>query len=253
DLVLTIRGQTAMLYRAGIYVRMVDLADKIARKLFVVEIIAEGAMKSRVAQALKISRQTIDNYLAIKEHFGTEGLTRGYSLAESKSRRKQREIHAQEGPQGNKAEMVAEIRRQEREQRERENRNLSFSFEGVGKAGEIGKGDQIFSEWRDWKETRYAGVFVYLITLIRGWKWLELVMGHFGNAYKIFMVFVLMAARNIRPICRFSCSFLLFLRGSPSLVTLSVVFASFLYNLPNSFFTALIKLSFSLTSGFAIS
>jgi len=200
DLVLTIRGQTAMLYRAGIYVRMVDLADKIARKMFVVEIIAEGAMKSRVAQALKISRQTIDNYLAIKEHFGTEGLTRGYSLAESKSKRKQREIHAQEGPQGNKAEMVAEIRRQEREQRERENRNLSFSFEGVGKAGEIGKGDQIFSECWDWKETRYAGVFVYLVTLIRGWKWLELVMGHFGNAYKIFMVFVLMAARNIRSI-----------------------------------------------------
>jgi len=82
DLVLTICGQTAMLYRASIYVRTVDLADKIARRMFIVEIIAEGAMKSRVAQALKISRQTIDNYLAIKEYFGTEGLARGYSVAE---------------------------------------------------------------------------------------------------------------------------------------------------------------------------
>ncbi|MDP7269529.1 MAG: hypothetical protein QF408_15315, partial [Pirellulales bacterium] len=36
--------------------------------------------------------------------------------------------------------------------------------------------------------------------MITGWKWLELVMGHFGNAYKICMVFLLMAAGNIRSI-----------------------------------------------------
>ncbi len=201
DLVLTISGQTAMLYRASIYIRTVDLSDKTARQLFIVEIIEEeGAMKSRVAQALKISRQTIDNYLAIKKHFGTEGLVRGYSVPESKSKQKQRELHVQERPSGNKAEIVAEIRRQEIEQRERENRNLAFSFEGVGKVGQIGSEDQIFSQCHDWKETRYAGVFAYLVTLISGWKWLEMVMGHFGNAYKIFIVFVLMAARNIRSI-----------------------------------------------------
>jgi len=201
DLVLTIAGQTAMLYRASMYVRAVDLSDKTARKLFIVELIEEeGAMKSRVAQALNISRQTIDNYLAIKEHFGTEGFVRGYSVPESKSLRKQRELHAQERASGNKAEIVAEIRRQEREQRERENRNLAFSFESVGKAGQIGSEEQLFSQCHGWKETRYAGVFAYMVTLIGGWKWLELVMGHFGNAYKIFMVFVLMAARNIRSI-----------------------------------------------------
>jgi len=201
NLVLTISGQIAMLYRASIYIRTVDLLDKTARQLFIVEIIEEeGAMKSRVAQALKISRQTIDNYLAIKKYFGTEGLVRGYSVPESKSKQKQRELHVQERPSGNKAEIVAEIRKQEREQRERENRNLAFSFEDAGKAGQIGSEDQIFSQCHEWRETRYAGVFVYLVTLISGWKWLELVMGHFGNAYKIFMVFVLMAARNIRSI-----------------------------------------------------
>ena len=193
DLVLTVSGQTAMLYRASMYVRTVDLSDKTARKLFIVEIVEEDAMKSRVAQALNISRQTIDNYLAIKKHFGTEGLIRGDSVPESKSKQRGR-------PRGNKAVIVAEIRKQERERRESENRNLPFSFEGVGKAGQIGSEDQIFSQSHGWKETRYAGVFAYLIPLIGGWKWLELVMGHFGNAYKVFMVFVLMAARNIRSI-----------------------------------------------------
>ena len=200
SMVLTICNQTAMLYRASMYVRTVDLSDKIARQQFIVEIVKEGAMKSRVAQALKISRQTIDNYLAIKEHFGAEGFVRGYSVSESKSKRKQREIHSQERPHGNKAKIVAEIRRTEREQREQKNRNLIFSFEGVGKAGQIGIEDQIFSGQHEWKETRYAGVFAHLVTLIGEWKWLELVMGYFGNAYSIFMVFVLMAARNIRSI-----------------------------------------------------
>ena len=119
DLVLTISGQTAMLYRAGTYIRTLDLLDKTARKLFIIDIIEEeNAMKSRVAQALNISRQTIDNYLAIKKHFGTEGLVRGYSVSESKSKRKQRELHVGERPSGNKAEIVAEIRKQERERRD---------------------------------------------------------------------------------------------------------------------------------------
>ena len=34
NLVLTISGQTAMLYRASIYIRTVDLSDKTARRLF---------------------------------------------------------------------------------------------------------------------------------------------------------------------------------------------------------------------------
>lgn len=193
DLILTVSGQTAMLYRASTYIRAVDLSDKTARKLFIVDIVEnEDAMKSRVAQALNISRQTIDNYLSIKKHFGTDGLIRGNSAPESESR--------QERPSGNKAVIVAGLRKEERERRESENRNLAFSFEGVGKAGQIGSEDQIFSQCHDWKETRYAGVFAYLVTLIDGWKWLELVMGHFGNVYKIFIVFVLMAARNIRSI-----------------------------------------------------
>mgnify|MGYP000247587295 CR=1 FL=1 len=199
--VLVIASQTAMLYRDSTYVKSVDLADKPARQMFIIDLIEEeGAMKSRVAQALKISRQTIDNYLDIKKHFGTEGFVRGYSVSQTKSKRKQREIHAKERPSGNKAELVAELRKKEREKRERQKRNLDFSFEGVGKSGRIEKEDQVFSECHDWKESRYAGVCGYLVTMITGWKWLELVMGHFGNAYKICMVFLLMAAGNIRSI-----------------------------------------------------
>ncbi|MBW2597060.1 MAG: hypothetical protein JRC93_14080, partial [Deltaproteobacteria bacterium] len=60
--------------------------------------------------------------------------------------------------------------------------------------------DQPFSEEHDWKATRYAGVFMYLITLITKNKWLQLIMGYCGAGYKVFMVFILMAANNIRSI-----------------------------------------------------
>ncbi|MDX9818554.1 MAG: hypothetical protein RBT16_06545, partial [Desulfococcus multivorans] len=60
--------------------------------------------------------------------------------------------------------------------------------------------DQPFAEEHDWKATRYAGAFTYLITLITQNQWLRLVMGYFGDKYKIFMVFILMVACNIRSI-----------------------------------------------------
>jgi hypothetical protein len=43
-------------------------------------------------------------------------------------------------------------------------------------------------------------VFAYLIVLMMEWKWLGLVMGYMGGAYKILLVFVLMVARNIRSL-----------------------------------------------------
>jgi hypothetical protein len=52
----------------------------------------------------------------------------------------------------------------------------------------------------NWKSSRYAGIFVYLICLISKSKWLELIIGYFGNAYKIFMFFVLMVGCNIPSI-----------------------------------------------------
>ena len=192
----------AYLYRQDILVKQVVLSDKIAKRIFIVEVIELGAMKSRFASVLGISRQTIDNLLGIKKNFGLEGITQGYSPSTSKSRRKQREIHASKnkGIPGNKAKQLAEIRREAKEKREREQRSFNFTFGYDAKAEAVADEDQPYAEEHDWVPTRYAGVFIYLITLIRQWEWLKLVMGYFGFGYKIFMIFVLMSARNIRSI-----------------------------------------------------
>lgn len=192
----------AYLYRHDILIKQVVLSDKIAKRIFIVEAVELGAMKSRLASALEISRQTIDNLLGIKKHFGLEGLTQGYSPSTSKSRRKQREIHASKnkGIPGNKAKQLAEIRREAKEKREREQQGFNFTFGYDAKTQAVADKDQPYAEEHDWITTRYAGVFLYIITLIKKWEWLRLVTGYFGFTYKIFMIFMLMSARGIRSI-----------------------------------------------------
>ncbi len=197
-LTFTTNRSTVALYRHGTYVKGADLSDKAALRLFVVDAVELGAMKSRLASALNISRQSIHNYLEIKKYFGIEGLIHSYSPSESTSLRKQRQDKRGKRRAGNKARQVEEIRRKARQKHEQIQLPLSFSF--GEEAQKVEDSEQPFFEEHDWQESRYSGVFSYLIVLVSRWKWLELVMGYFGSGYKLFMIFLLMAARNIRCI-----------------------------------------------------
>ena len=195
--------QTAILSQNGIVIKRCKLADKTAKKLLVIEALEHGGMKSRLASALQMSRQTIDNYQGTVKHFGLDGLVKGYDPSVSKSVRVQREKHAQPNKRipGNRARQLEQIRREKRQAREEQKHEQSvFKFGYEDSAILVEAENQPFSEQHDWEPSRYAGVATYLIALITEWKWLQLVMGYFGSAFKIFMVFLLMAARNIRSI-----------------------------------------------------
>ncbi|MFV9646540.1 MAG: putative transposase, partial [Desulfobacterales bacterium] len=191
----------AKLYRFDVLIKTVDLSDKIARRLFIVEVVELGAAKSKLAKVLGISRQTIHNYEEIQKNFGREGLVNSYHPAKSKSREKQRKLNKEKLPKGNKARLLEEIRRKEREEKKQKVRQRSlFSCDVTEEIQNISSREQPFSEVHNWEASRYAGVFLYLICLFSESRWLEFVTGYFGNAYKIFMVFVLMVARNIPSI-----------------------------------------------------
>ena len=187
--------QRVNLYHNLTHIKTVDLSDKVAKKLLVIEAVELGATKRLLAMALNISRQTIHNYLEIKKHFGLEGLIQGYSTDKSKSLRKHRKENAVKRVTGNKAQQVEQIRKQEREKAESQ---LELTF--GDKSAQVEPEDQPFSQEHDWKATRYAGTFAYLITAITQNQWLRLVMGYFGDKYKVFLVFMLMVANNIRSI-----------------------------------------------------
>jgi len=103
------------LYHNDVLVKTADLADKVAKRFFVVEAVELGAIKSRLAGALNISRQTIYNYLETKKHFGVEGLIRNYTPSTGETLRQNRQAHAGEGLKGNKARQLEQIRKEERE------------------------------------------------------------------------------------------------------------------------------------------
>jgi hypothetical protein len=183
-------------------IKSVKLSDKIAKKLLVIEAVELGAQQTHLAEALGISRQTIHNYRQTHLYFGLEGLIHGYHPADSKSLDQQRKMHAHERAQGNKAEQVAAIRGEqrahERAQRESIQSGLNFSFAHNDPSTQAEP--QPFSQTHGWEKTRYAGCFLYWIPLICHWSWLHLVMGHFGRAWRIFAVFLLMGGRNIRSL-----------------------------------------------------
>ncbi|MCP4341775.1 MAG: helix-turn-helix domain-containing protein, partial [Desulfobulbaceae bacterium] len=185
-------------------IKRVNLSDKVAKKLLVIEAAELGAIQSRLADALGISRQTIHNYRETHKYFGMEGLIHGYNPADSKSLEVQRKLHGSERAQGNKAEQVAAIRAEQREaekaQRESIQAGMNFSFGDHDRSRKVAAEQQPFSQKHVWEATRYAGLFLYWIALIARWNWLHLIMGHFGEAWRIFAVFLLMGGRNIRSI-----------------------------------------------------
>jgi len=185
-------------------IKLVDLSDKVAKKLLVIEVVELRVNQSRLADALEISRQTIHNYRETHKYFGMEGLVHGYNPADSKRLEVQRKLHGSERAQGNKAEQVAAIRAEKREaekaQRASIQAAMNFSFGENDLSRKVAAEQQPFSQNHAWEATRYAGLFLYWIALIARWNWLHLIMGHFGEAWRIFAVFLLMGGRNIRSI-----------------------------------------------------
>lgn len=188
------------LYKQGIPIKSVDLSDRTAKRLFVVETVELGATRYKLAEALGISRQSIHNYIEIKSNFGAEGLINSYQPDNSKSRAKQRKDHQQKIHKGNKARQLEEMRRKEIEKPPSIEQQSLPSERDAQDIQTVASNELPFSESHGWQETRYAGVFVYFICLIFQSRWFEQICGHFGDAYKIFMVFVLMAGRHIPSI-----------------------------------------------------
>ena len=89
------------LFHNDVLVKSIDLSDQVAKRIFIVEAVELGARKSHLAEALNISRQSIDNYLNTKKYFGLEGLLNNYSPSRSKNIRKHRIENADNRRTGN--------------------------------------------------------------------------------------------------------------------------------------------------------
>ena len=185
------------LYRGEYLIKTAVRSDQVEKKLFMIEAVELGAKKTLLAKAMKISRTTLDQNIKIKEYFGITGLIQGYKFSDSTNKREQREMHTTSRLPGNRTEQIKEI---EAKGKIKIHGNVFNFVNGTSSAKKIKNKEHIFSDNHDWQETRYAGMFIYLITLIQQWRWMELIIGYFGSTYKIFMVFLLMVTKNIKSI-----------------------------------------------------
>jgi hypothetical protein len=215
------------LYHRGSLSKRVNLRDKAERRLLVVELLQHGVNQARLAEALKLSRQTLHNYRESYREFGVHGLLHGYSPAHSKDEERQRHLHVHKRRPGSKARELEALRRSKREQAARgEQAELAwdgeqapptaFALEEPAIEETLGAAlsapaaqpepctatvtERPYAHNHEWEASRYAGIFPILMVLVSQWQWLARVMGLFGNGWRLFMVFVLMAVRNIRSI-----------------------------------------------------
>jgi hypothetical protein len=214
-------------YHRGSFSKRVNLRDKAERRLLVVELLQHGVNQTRLAEALKLSRQTLHNYRESYREFGVQGLLHGYSPARSKDEARQRHLHVHKRRPGAKARELEALRRAKREQAARgEQAELAWDGEHAPPAtfalaepaieATLGAAlaapapapepsaasvtERPYAQSHAWQASRYAGVFPVVMVLVSQWQWLARVMGLFGNAWRIFMAFVLMAVRNLRSI-----------------------------------------------------
>ena len=218
------RGQ-ADVYHHGRLSKRVNLRDKAARRLLVVELMQHGVNQTRLAEALKLSRQTLHNYRESYLEFGVHGLLHGYSPSKSKDEERQRHLHVHKRRSGTKARELEALRQAKREREQAESgEQAPLCWEeavatppvleepaieatlGAALAAppvqtqEESVTERPYAGAHDWQASRYAGVFPILMVLISQWRWLERLLRWFGDGWRLFMVFVLMSVRNIRSI-----------------------------------------------------
>ena len=175
-------------YRYGVPFKVVEIKAGIDRRRLVIELVLEGGIiKSRLAKALKISRQSIDTWIDTFKKSGFEGLVNSYKG----NIRTGRVENSGKLPIGNKARQLEQARRLKRE--EIQEQQLIIDFDSAKSQSEIPVNDDerqsaeddkqlvvventeekdsskrsepkianLFEDSYDFRENRYAGSFVY--------------------------------------------------------------------------------------------
>lgn len=164
--------------------KVVPRKPQIDFRLFVIDLARSYALKkNKIAEALGISRQSIDNWLDIYHQYGISGLENSPRVIT-----------------GNKARALELQRKEEREAQERKEFHFNFSFDVKGDEKQVDHEESPYQREHTWQKNRYAGIFAYQITLMSTWQWFKFTIGYFGERYKLFQVFLLMVCRNIGSI-----------------------------------------------------
>lgn len=152
-------GSTGLvIYRYGIPYKQTEIKSAIDKRRIAVELALEaGVTKILLAEALKASRQSIDNWIDIYKGSGFEGLVNSYRGNKESGRKENASIL----PTGNKARQLEENRRQKREEKQKSQLLIWSQFENKKDDIDREESGDVFKENYEFEKNRYAGGFLY--------------------------------------------------------------------------------------------
>lgn len=223
------------LYHQGSLSKRVNLANKAERRILVVELLQKNLNQTRLAEVLNLSRQTLHNYRESYRVFGVSGLLHGYSPNRCVSEKMQGRLRigkrrvgasAREGlrpaettgfgptdeapdpafDDSTPATFTLEESAIENVLRlDQPATAPALAADAAALPGEQPTSahtgrviDRPYTETHDWQASRHAGVFPVLLVLASRHQWFDRLLALFPGDWRIFHLFLLMAARDWR-------------------------------------------------------
>ena len=183
-------------YRYGVPYKTTQITAGIDRRRLAVELVLEcGVSKSWLAEALHVSRQSIDNWLGTFRNAGFEGLLNST---------KHRSSHPDQPgrPTGNKARQLEAERKQTREEAQRRQLGIECDLAEAEKTecGDESERAEVFNETYAFQENRYAGGFVYWGIFQKRFGFMELCESFYGKLSVVVYLFAMMMIHQITSV-----------------------------------------------------
>ena len=188
-------GKKVLIYKSGYLDHEVALIKGLDKRELVVDLVVhQGATKSKVAEALGISRTTVNVWLDTYMKRGLEGLV---NSTKSGAGRKPGNLSR---PDGDKFKLLEEMRREQRQASEAQ--MLKLSLQHIDYESENKDSDHFNDEY-DLEENRYSGSFIYWAVLQHRYKitgFLVSLLGKYSGVIYLYIIMIINGFRSIEQL-----------------------------------------------------
>jgi transposase len=176
------------IFHNGQFQKVAKISPNIEKRLVVIDLVERcGVEKKKLADALGISRQSIDNWIKTYQKRGTEGLVNNTKDSWKKNPKRFTGNKAKEIEQENKAKQQA-----------KQKQELCIEFQEHSTTDLIQPTDkELFSKEHDYKENRYAGSFIFWPIFDNYYGINQFLNKHVGENKIVIFLFAMMQVNKI--------------------------------------------------------
>jgi len=185
----TSQENKVQLYKNGRFVKEQMLYPAIEKRLFVVDLVErQGVTRTKLADSLGISRQSINNWVDTYRKYGSSGLINNTKDSWKKNPRRFT---------GNKARDLEQERQESKQQLQKQELTINFESQLQVEEKYCGSARSLYNEEFDYQENRYSGSLLYLATAMKDLNILNQLSAFVGEYLWVPLMFVMMHVNKI--------------------------------------------------------